>query len=370
MSAIPATCHAVVLSDFGDASQLIYREIATPALGRADELLVRVHATGVNPIEWKMREGHGPFRLLGRLFGRRLLGDPMILGVDFSGVVAAVGSSATGFQVGDEVFGTVPLGGAYSQYLVVRPSNARTAIAHKPKGISHERAAVIPWAGLVGHAGLVKYGRLGGTRGSSAAPPGPRVFIVGASGGVGHLAVQMAKHGLGASLVVGVCSSRNSAFARRCGADEVIEHDKVSVAEIAPLHPDWRHSFDLLFDTIGVDTYYTTLAPQLLKRRGVFVTAALPPSQPGKAGEDVGLLDGTALAARLAWRRVSGRYFVIPGLMGGLPYKDGFPDMVRWLEEGRLAAEVWKTFDLEHIREAHAASQTGAAVGKIAVVVR
>src|SRR5262245_40695848 len=197
MSAIPATCHAVVLSDFGDASRLTFREIATPAIGRPNELLVRVHATGVNPIEWKMREGLGPFRLLGRLFGRRLFGDPMILGLDFSGVVAAVGSSATGFHVGDEVFGTVPWGGAYAQYLVVRPSNSRTAIAHKPRGISHERAGVIPWAGLVAYAGLVTYGRLGGKRGNSAARPGPRVLVVGASGGVGHLAVQMAKHGLG-----------------------------------------------------------------------------------------------------------------------------------------------------------------------------
>jgi len=370
MSAIPATCHAVVLSGFGDVSRLVFREVATPAIGRPDELLVRAHATGVNPIGWKMREGHGPFRLLGRLFARRLLGDPMILGLDFSGVVAAVGSSATGFQVGDEVFGTVPWGGAYSQYLVVRPSSSRTAIAHKPKGVSHERAAVVPWAGLVAYAGLVTYGRLGGQQGNSADRPGPRVLIVGASGGVGHLAVQMAKRGLGASLVAGVCSSRNSAFARRCGADEVVEHDRVGVAEIAALHPDWRRSFDLLFDTIGVDAYYTRLARKLLKRSGVFVTAALPPSRPGKAGEDVGLSDGIALVARLAWRRAGGRYFVIPGLMGGLPFKDGFRDIVRWLEEGRLAAEVWKTFDLEHIREAHAASQTGAAVGKIAVVVR
>jgi NADPH:quinone reductase-like Zn-dependent oxidoreductase len=370
MSAIPATCHAVVLSGFGDASRLLFREIATPAIGRPDELLVRVHATGVNPIEWKMREGLGPVRFLGRFFGRRLLGDPMILGFDFSGVVAAAGPSAAGFRVGDEVFGMMPLGGAYSQYLVVRPSNRRTAIAHKPKGIPHERAGVVPFAAVVAYAGLVTYGRLGRGRGNHVARPGPRVLIVGASGGVGHLAVQMAKRGLGASLVVGVCSSRNSAFARRCGADEVIEHDRVGVAEIGPLHPEWHRSFDLLFDTIGVDAYYTLLAPQLLKRGGLFVTAALPPSRPGKAGEDVGLREGFALVARLAWRQAGGRYFMIPGLMGGLPTKDGFRDVVRWLEEGRLSAEVWKTFDLEQIREAQAASQTGAAVGKIAVVVR
>ncbi len=268
------------------------------------------------------------------------------------------------------MFGRVPLGGAYAQYLVVRPSDSRTAIAHKPKGISHERAGVVPFAALVAYAGLVTHGRLGGTQGNGAAQPGPRVLIVGASGGVGHLAVQMAKHGLGASLVVGVSSSRISAFARRCGADEVIEHDRVGVAEVGQLNPDWRRSFDLIFDTVGVDAYYTILASQLLNRSGIFVTAALPPSRPGKAGEDVGLRDGMALAARLAWRRAFGRYLLIRGLMGGLPTKGGFRDIVQWLEEGRIAAEVWKTFDLEHIREAHAASQTGTAVGKIAVMVR
>src|SRR4051812_23276177 len=177
MLAIPATCHAVVLSDFGDTSRLSFREIATPAIARPDEILVRVHATGVNPIEWKMREGLGPVRLLGRLFGRRLLGDPMVLGLDFSGVVAAVGSSVTGFQVGDEVFGMTPLGGAYSQYLVVRTSNPRTAMAHKPKGIPHERAGVVPFAAVVAYAGLVTYGRLGRGRGNRVARPGPRVLI-------------------------------------------------------------------------------------------------------------------------------------------------------------------------------------------------
>jgi NADPH:quinone reductase-like Zn-dependent oxidoreductase len=186
-------------------------------------------------------------------------------------------------------------GGAYAQYVVVRPSNRRTAIAHKPGGVPHERAAVIRRAGLVAYAGLVTYGRLGGPPGNGSARPGPRVFIAGASGGVGHLAVQMAKRCLGASLVVGVCSSRNSDFAGRCGADEVIEHDRIGVAEVGPLHPDWGRSFDLMFDTIGIDAYYTLLAPRLLRRGGAFVAAALPPPRPGKAEEDVGLREGVAL---------------------------------------------------------------------------
>ena len=157
---------------------------------------------------------------------------------------------------------------------------------------------------------------------------------------------------------------------RRCGADEVVEYDKIKMEAIAGRHPSWVHSFDLIFDTIGVDSYYTTLAPQLLKCvTGTFVTAALPPSRPGKVGEDVGFFDGLALAVRLGWRKLTGRYYLIMGLLGGLPTKDGFLDIVRWMEEGKLGVEVWKRFDLAHMREAHEASQTGRAVGKIVVVV-
>ncbi len=366
MSAVPSTCSAVILSDFGDTSMLTLAEIPTPALSRPDSMLVRVKATGVNPIEWKMREGLGPIRLL----GRQVLGNPMILGLDFSGVVAAVGPAVTGFKVGDEVFGTVPNGGTYAEYVVVRPADSRTAVARKPASLSHNIAGAAPFAGLVAYAGLVTYGGLQVRRTTASTGPGPRVFIIGASGGVGHLAVQMAKRCLGASYVVGVSSSRNAEFARRCGADEVVAHDNIQVDAIAGQHPDWMHSFDLIFDTIGVDSYYTTLAPQLLKRgTGRFVTAALPPSRPGKAGEDVGLLDGLSLAARLGWRRLTGRYSLITGLLGGLPTKDGFQDIVRWMDEGKLGVEVWKQFDLAHMREAHEASQTGRAVGKIAIEV-
>src|SRR5690349_17769841 len=101
MTGIPSVCRAVVLSDFGDASQLNLRLIPTPELSQPDAVLVRVHATSVNPIEWKMRQGMAGIHLV----GRRVLGDPMILGLDFSGEVAAVGPNVVGFRVGEAVFG-------------------------------------------------------------------------------------------------------------------------------------------------------------------------------------------------------------------------------------------------------------------------
>src|SRR5690606_16317790 len=98
-----------------------------------------------------------------------------------------------------------------------------------------------------------------------------------------------------------------------------IAHDTVRVAEIADRYPQWANSFDLIFDTIGVDTYYSKLARRLLKPDGRFVIAALPQSADGRPGEDVDLFGGLALGTRLLWRHATGRYRLIAGLLGGLP---------------------------------------------------
>ncbi len=203
MTSVPPVSRAVVLSDFGEAAKLHIWEAQTPKLDRPDEVLVRVFATSVNPIEWKMRQGLGLPKRLWRL----LLGQPMVLGLDFSGEVVARGPTAT-FEVGDEVMGAMPLRGAYAEYLVVPTSNQRCALARKPKHVTHEEAALVPFAGLVAHAGLVSHGGL------PRRAPKARILIVGASGGVGHLAVLRAKYGLGTERVVAISSARNLDFAR------------------------------------------------------------------------------------------------------------------------------------------------------------
>lgn len=133
---IPSRSRAVVLEAFGDASQLRLREVDTPRLTRGDELLVRVHATSVNPIEWKMRAGMG----LPPWAWRRAIGPRMVLGIDYAGTVVAAGEAISGFHVGDEVMGAMPLAGTYADYVVVRPNDRRTAIARKPPEISFEVA--------------------------------------------------------------------------------------------------------------------------------------------------------------------------------------------------------------------------------------
>ncbi len=357
MSSVPLRSQAVVLDGFGDASHLHLREIDTPRLQRTNQMLVRVEATSVNPIEWKMREGLG----LPRWVWRRAIGERMVLGIDFAGTVVARGEAVSGFKIGDKVMGATPRAGAYSEYLVVEPDDRATAVVRKPSHVATDLAALVPFAGLVAYAGLVTHGKLARPAFSS------RVLIVGASGGVGHLAVQMAKHGLGVGHVVGVASCRNADFIRSLGADEVIPHDQVSVEAIPEHYPDWACSFDLILDAVGLDTYYTIVARHLLKPTGRFVSAALPQMKPGQAGEDVGLWSGLGLFGRLVARMLRGRYAMIAGLIGGLPTKDGLPQIVEWLETGKLRPRPAVVYELAQIREAHKASETGRTVGKIAV---
>jgi len=197
--------------------------------------------------------------------------------------------------------------------------------------------------------------------------PGTRILIVGASGGVGHLAVQMARHALGAALVVGVCSSRNADFARTCGAHEIVAHDEVSIADIAHHYPQWTNSFDLIFDTIGIDTYYSKLAHRLLEPNGRFITAALPQSADGRPGEDVDLFGGIVMGTKLLWRHATGRYRLITGLLGGLPSHEGVRAMAQWMRDGKLRAHQSASFPLSRIAEAHRLSETGRTVGKISI---
>ena len=323
-------------------------------------MLVRVKATSVNPIEWKIRRGLLlPFS---KPIWRQLLGRPMILGIDFAGTVVAAGADVDGYHVGDDVMGAFRFGGADAEYAVVRPSDRYTAVARKPASLSYAEAGALPFAGLVALAGVNTYG---GVRPGS----GARVLVIGASGGVGHLAVQIAKRCLSAALVVGVCSSKNEAFVRQCGADDVMAYDRTPVARIPGERPQWQGSFDLIFDAVGLDEAWTKLAPWLLSGSGRFVAAALPQFSDGRAGEDAGLVEGLAMGARLAARQMGGRYRFIYGFFGDLPSKQGFPSLVQWAAEGKLITKLASTYALEALADAHRESEAGRTVGKISVLV-
>ena len=355
-STYPASRRAAVLSDFGEAHNFSVRDIPTPSL-RSDEMLVRVKATSINPIEWKMRRGLG----LPKAIWRLLIGRPMILGIDFSGTVVAAGPEVDSYRIGDDVMGAFRLWGADAEYVVVRPRDRHTAVALKPSSVSYAEAAA-SFAGLIALAGMTTHGGL-------ATKANSRVLVIGASGGVGHLAIQIAKRGLGAAFVVGVCSSKNEEFVRNCGADDVVAYDRTSMESIASQHPEWQGSFDLLFDAVGLDEAWTVLAPRLLSRDGRFVAAAVPQLAAGRAGEDVGIIGGLATIVRFTFRRMGGRYRFIYGILGDVFCKRGFSSLVQWIAEGKVAAKIAATYSLEHIADAHRASETGRTVGKISVVI-
>src|SRR3954452_23297974 len=230
---------AVVERETGDPDVLRGEDIEAP---KPDDggVLIRVRAASVNPIDWKYRRGHAEKAL------------PAVLGNDASGTVEA--SRAEGFSEGDEVFGMVASGG-YAELAVA----SAAAIAKKPDGISHEQAAAIPVAGMTAWQALFDRGGL---------ESGQTALIAGAAGGVGHFAVQFAKHA--GARVIGTGSSRNRDFVLGLGADEYVDYTEQDVGEAVS-------GVDLAFDTVGGETT-ESLVPTL-REGGILVTIASAPPE-------------------------------------------------------------------------------------------
>ena len=238
---------AVSIYYYGGPGVLAYEDAPRPHPAPG-EVLVRVHAAGINPVDWKIREGH-----LKEMLHHTL---PLVLGWDVSGVIAALGAGVTRFKVGDEVFSRpdIERDGAYAEFIVIR----ETEVALKPKSVDHVHAAALPLAGLTVWQSLFD---------AAALTAGQRVLIHAAAGGVGSLAVQLAK-GRGAH-VIGTASAKNHAFVRALGADEVVDYERERFETvIGPV--------DVVFDTMGGDIQ--TRSWKVLKRGGILVSIASPPS--------------------------------------------------------------------------------------------
>ncbi|MFC4326329.1 NADP-dependent oxidoreductase [Streptomyces andamanensis] len=280
------------------------------------EVLVRVEAIGLNPLEARLRAGEFP--LLGR--------PPFVLGWDLSGVV--VEARTWRFRPGDEVFG-MPLfpraAGAYAE-LVSAPA---LHLTRKPESLSHVEAAALPVVGLTAWQGLVD---LGGVR------EGDRVLVHGGGGGVGHVAVQIAK-ALGAHVIATAGGSKRE-FVEGIGADEVIDYTSVDFTEAV-------RDVDVVLDTIGGDTVERSLG--VLRPGGHLVTAV--------AEED------TALIARYeaAGLRFSG--------IGVDPDPVALRGLVDLVEQGRLRVHVQETFPFERVVDAHRLLDGGHLQGKLVLTV-
>ena len=220
---------------YGGSETMEFGDVADAAPGDG-EIAVEIHAASVNPIDWKVREGY----LQGTLDPPM----PHVMGRDFSGVVTALGPGALGFAVGDEVFGVGTPGrhGSHAEAIAVDPATC----ARKPAGLSHLEAAALAISGLSAYAGLVTHGQL---------QAGEKVLIHAGAGGVGGLAVRLAKH-LGAA-VAATASAANADYVRALGADLAIDYRTQDfAAELS--------DYDLVFDLMGGEVHrrsYAVLRP-------------------------------------------------------------------------------------------------------------
>jgi NADPH:quinone reductase-like Zn-dependent oxidoreductase len=308
------TMKAIRIHNYGGPEVLRYEDAPRPE-PQADEVLVRVHAAGVNPIDWKVREGH-----MKDFWPHKF---PLILGWDLSGVVEELGPDAAAagrFKIGDEVY-SLPdptRNGAYADYIVVRESE----LALKPNSLHHVRAAAVPLAGLTAWQSLFDTAKL---------EPGQRVLIHAGSGGVGHFAVQLANW-KGAH-VFATASGKNQNLLRELGADEPIDYTQQRFENVA-------RNIDIVLDTIGDDTQERSWS--VLKKGGVLVSLVQPPSE-GKAKE---------LGIRAE-------------LLGAQPNGKQLAEIAKIIDSGKLAPVFDRILPLCEARRAQELSQSGHTHGKI-----
>ncbi|MGB2570969.1 NADP-dependent oxidoreductase [Micromonospora citrea] len=302
---------AIEQDRFGGPEVLKLVEVDRPEPGPA-EVLVRVHAVGVNPTDFWHRATGG------------LLGRPVRLGWDVSGVVEAVGVGAALFSPGDEVFGMPRLpraAGTYAEY-VTAPSRH---LARKPTGLPHVEAAGLGLAGLTAWQALVDVADV---------RPGQRVLIHAAAGGVGHLAVQIAK-ARGAQ-VIGTASAVKHAFVRGLGADEVIDYTTADFAESL-------HDLDVVVDSIGGG--YGPRSLRTLRPGGILVALASPAE--------------AYLEQEAARQGKRARFMIVE------PDSAGLTSLADLVSAGQLRVEVDTVLPLEQVAKAHEIGQTGRTKGKI-----
>ncbi len=233
---------AAVIYRYGSPDVFQVAEIDRPPI-KPDQMLVKVHASSVNPIEWKMRKG-----MLKLLTGSKF---PIVLGFDVSGEVVEIGEQVTRFKLGDLIYSRMDqlTGGAYAQYAAI----AEKAAALKPTNMSHQEAAAVPLAGMTALQAIRDEGEF---------KAGQKVLINGASGGVGTYAVQIAKV-LGASEVTGVCSGKNADLVKSLGADSVIDYTQQDFTKGST-------QYDIVFDVVG--NLSLSECKPVLQPQGIYVT--------------------------------------------------------------------------------------------------
>jgi NADPH:quinone reductase-like Zn-dependent oxidoreductase len=309
-TAAPATMKAIRYGSYGPASVLRLVDVPRPEAGPG-EVLVRVEAAGVNPIDWKLRRGRG---------NSAALAQPVTPGFDIAGRVAAPGPGVAGFKPGEAVFALLHRQAGYAEYVTVPTGD----LVRTPGNIDAAHAAAIPTAAQTAWESLFDEGGL---------KSGQTVLIHGAAGGVGHFAVQFAKHA--GARVIGTASAANAEFLKSIGVDQVIDYKTQKFEEQAK-------GVDLVLDTIGGDTLARSYG--VVKRGGTIVTI-------------VTRLDAAKMAE-------FGLRMPAEGGSGS-----ALPKIAELVAQGAVKPEVGATYPLAQAQAAHEQSETGHARGKIVLVV-
>ncbi|MEO8962293.1 MAG: NADP-dependent oxidoreductase [Ginsengibacter sp.] len=313
---------AVVINQFGPPEELIMTEIDQPEINE-EQVLIRVMAVGINPVDTKVRAGTSGMSKQIKL--------PAILGWDMSGIIERVGKKVTDFKTGDAVMGCIGfpgLGKAYAEFAIADPK----VLARKPHNISFDEAAAVPIAGLTAYQVINEYLKV---------TAGQNILIQAAAGGVGHLAVQFAK--LNEAFVSGTASDKNEKFLKSLGLDQFIDYKKEQFETKVS-------NLDAVLDAMGGDVLYRSIA--CVKYGGVVVCLPSSTKDDPKAiqiAEEHGV--------KLLWpmMRTDGEQMK---LISGL------------LEQKKLRVFVERIFTLEQVAWAHKAVETHSTKGKVVVRVQ
>lgn len=312
---------AAIIDKFGDAKVFEIVEMDKPEV-KDDQVLIKVKATGINPVDTKVRAGTSGISKQIRL--------PAILGWDVSGTIEKVGKNINKFKPGDEVFGCIGfpgLGETYAEFTVANPD----LIAKKPNNISFEEAAAVPLAGLTAYQAINEELKVS---------PVQRILIQAAAGGVGHLAVQFAK--INGAYVFGTASEKNEKFLKSIGVDHFIDYKKQKFEDIV-------HDVDSALDAMGGEVLYRTIS--CVKRGGTVVCL------PSSTKNDPNAMElANERNIKLIWSMMR-------------PDGDQMQIIARLLQEKKMKVNVDRIFTLDQITWAHKAVETHNTKGKIVVKV-
>ena len=331
---------AFIVDRYGSADRLRAGEMPDPELGK-DDVLVQIHAAGVNPLDCKIRNGEFKSILPYRL--------PLILGNELAGVVIRTGSRVRRFNPGDEVYARPDNDriGTFAELI----SMNEDAVAIKPKGLTMEEAASIPLVGLTAWQVLVDRANL---------KNGQKVLIHAGSGGVGTFAIQLAKHA--GAVVATTTSTANLAWVKALGADIVIDYSKDDFATIL-------RDYDVVLNSLGGEVLERSL--QVLKPGGRLISISGPPD-PGFA-KDIGASWMLRQAIRLLSYRVrkkAQRHRVSYSFLFMRASGHQLREIASLIESGNIRPVVDRVFPFESTNEAMAYVETGRAKGKVVVKVR